>query len=79
MLKTSSKVGKELLEKLTNLKLGESMALPSILPAVQDDCQAFLREKQENYWVLEAFWHGISMGELSAELNGDNTLTLEQL
>ncbi len=75
----SSTQGKALIKQFQALGIGDSISLPSIFPAIPDECQAILQEKEEeNYWFFELFWHGISLGALSAELRGTD-LQLEQL
>jgi hypothetical protein len=75
---TTSNQGKALLATLRNMKIGEAMKLNSPIPAIPDECQAFLMERDGDYWRLELYWMGIAFGEVVAEVT-ENQITLEQL
>lgn len=75
---TTSNQGKALLSTLRGLGVGQSIKLNSPLPAIPDDCQAFLKEMEGDYWRLELFWMGIAFGEVVAEVS-ENQIILEQL
>jgi hypothetical protein len=74
-----NKTQKELLAQLQGLKVGECTTMPSPLPGFEKEAtQAFLRETQENYWLLELRWLGITYAEVTAQYL-DNKLILEVL
>lgn len=74
-MKTNSKKAKELIAALTALSIGQAMTFPSPLPGIDKaDAQGFLRETQENFWVLELRWNGIMFAEVTAQIMDDNLL-----
>jgi hypothetical protein len=74
-MKSTSPMGKELLGKVKDLKLGESVKFPPILPGLnQVDSVAVLRERswdetlQKGYWEFGLYWMGVYVSDVNLEV-----------
>lgn len=84
-MKSTSPLGKGLLARFQELKVGQPCSFPSILPGISNEsCQAFLTEANfdnsllKGYWAFSIYWHGCHTADVTAEVI-DGELTLEVL
>lgn len=73
----------QLLDILRPLKEGQSVDLPSLLPALSQDqpLQAICTKCEDgSYWELDLFWFGITVGQVTAQYREEtDDLILEVL
>lgn len=79
-MKLNTPAAKLLVGKLTDLREGSFIELPSPMPGIdKTPTQAFLAERDGNkWWRLDLYWQGIPYAEATAEVVGDQ-LILEGL
>jgi hypothetical protein len=69
----------KLLQLLIDTPVGAAFNLPSPIPALAgEEVQAFVVEHEDDNWTLACYWMGVSIGDVSASVQGKN-LVLEQV